>query len=338
MSGKRYTFMDSDRLVPVLWEDWHPNSRRSDESTDDGHRIQFESGKHQPTPHEATPQVIEDEYHNGSQASASSITAHKSRRCWLCNDASRYSEETVEESIVSAREAEINAVIDMVRSVPANDLDSLKRMLDAILKGSSPDDADAIRESLNAEATGTTPGIDTDSVLSPTWQSGGYPYQYLLSRKAYEKQKYRLQVELLKLQSWVKKTGQRVVILFEGRDAAGKGGAIKRFMEHMNPRGARVVALEKPTDMERGQWYFQRYVQHLPTRGEIVMFDRSWYNRAGVERVMGFCTPEEYNEFMRQAPEFERNLSRSGIHLIKFWFSVSRKEQLRRFTERERHP
>ncbi len=246
--------------------------------------------------------------------------------------------ETVEESIVSAREAEINAVIDMVRSVPANDLDSLKRMLDAILKGSSPDDADAIRESLNAEATGTTPGIDTDSVLSPTWQSGGYPYQYLLSRKAYEKQKYRLQVELLKLQSWVKKTGQRVVILFEGRDAAGKGGAIKRFMEHMNPRGARVVALEKPTDMERGQWYFQRYVQHLPTRGEIVMFDRSWYNRAGVERVMGFCTPEEYNEFMRQAPEFERNLSRSGIHLIKFWFSVSRKEQLRRFTERERHP
>ncbi|HRV79081.1 MAG TPA: polyphosphate kinase 2, partial [Thauera sp.] len=131
---------------------------------------------------------------------------------------------------------------------------------------------------------------------------------------------------------------QRVVILFEGRDAAGKGGTIKRFMEHLNPRGARVVALEKPSELERGQWYFQRYIQHLPTAGEIVLFDRSWYNRAGVERVMGFCTPDEYNEFMRQVPEFERNLVRSGIHLIKFWFSVSREEQRRRFKERESHP
>jgi polyphosphate kinase 2 len=129
-----------------------------------------------------------------------------------------------------------------------------------------------------------------------------------------------------------------VVILFEGRDAAGKGGTIKRFMEHLNPRGARVVALEKPSELERGQWYFQRYSQHLPTRGEIVMFDRSWYNRAGVERVMGFCSDAEYDEFMRQAPEFERHLVRSGIHLIKFWFSVSRKEQRRRFREREAHP
>ena len=145
-------------------------------------------------------------------------------------------------------------------------------------------------------------------------------------------------MELLKLQAWVKETGQRVVILFEGRDAAGKGGTIKRFMEHLNPRGAHVVALEKPSEMERGQWYFQRYVQHLPTAGEIVLFDRSWYNRAGVERVMGFCTEEEYLEFMRQAPEFERNLVRSGIHLIKFWFSVSQEEQRRRFKERKVHP
>jgi polyphosphate kinase 2 len=159
-----------------------------------------------------------------------------------------------------------------------------------------------------------------------------------MSRKRYERQKYQLQVELLKLQAWVKDTGQKVVILFEGRDAAGKGGAIKRFTEHLNPRGARVTALEKPSDVERGQWFFQRYTQNLPTAGEIVLFDRSWYNRAGVERVMGFCTDEEYLEFMRQCPEFERMLVRNGIHLIKFWFSVSRKEQRRRFREREVHP
>jgi len=143
---------------------------------------------------------------------------------------------------------------------------------------------------------------------------------------------------LLKLRAWVKATGQRLVIVCEGRDAAGKGGTIKRFMEHLNPRGARIVALEKPTDEERGQWYFQRYVKHLPTRGEVVLFDRSWYNRAGVERVMGFCTDDEYTEFMRQCPEFERNLVRSGIRLIKFWFSVSQNEQRRRFKAREIHP
>jgi polyphosphate kinase 2 len=159
-----------------------------------------------------------------------------------------------------------------------------------------------------------------------------------MSRKSYERSKYRLQVELLKLQSWVKETGARVVILFEGRDAAGKGGTIKRFMEHLNPRGARVVALEKPSEVERGQWYFQRYVSELPTAGEIVLFDRSWYNRAGVERVMGFCTDAECVEFMRQCPEFERNLVRSGIHVIKFWFSVSKQEQRRRFKERRSHP
>jgi polyphosphate kinase 2 len=127
-------------------------------------------------------------------------------------------------------------------------------------------------------------------------------------------------------------------LLFEGRDAAGKGGAIKRFMEHLNPRGARVVALEKPNEVERGQWYFQRYISHLPTKGEIVLFDRSWYNRAGVERVMGFSSDAEYHEFMRQVPEFERHLVRSGVFLFKFWFSVSREEQRRRFKERKAHP
>ena len=177
-----------------------------------------------------------------------------------------------------------------------------------------------------------------DEELSPDWRNGGYPYKNLMSRKNYEAQKYDLQVELLKLQAWTKKTGSRVVILFEGRDAAGKGGTIKRVMEHLNPRGARVVALEKPTEEERGQWYFQRYVKHLPTFGEIVLFDRSWYNRAGVEHVMGFCSQEEYAEFMRQVPEFERNLVRSGITLINFWFSVSREEQKRRFKDRETHP
>ena len=247
---------------------------------------------------------------------------------------------TVGQAIEAAQEAKISAITDIVRTVPPRDTDTLAKVLKAIMQGTSPDDANVLRkalledtdESMEAEVSAQ------DATLSRDWRTGGYPYRYLLSRKAYEKQKYGLQVELLKLQAWVKQTGQRVVILFEGRDAAGKGGAIKRFMEHLNPRGARVVALEKPTEVERGQWYFQRYVEHLPTRGEIVLFDRSWYNRAGVERVMNFCSPDEYAEFMRQAPEFERNLCRSGIHLIKFWFSVSRQEQARRFAERERHP
>ncbi len=180
--------------------------------------------------------------------------------------------------------------------------------------------------------------IHPDEELARDWRDGGYPYKNLLSRKNYEAQKYNLQVELLKLQAWVKQTGSRVVILFEGRDAAGKGGTIKRMMEHLNPRGARVVALEKPTEEEKGQWYFQRYIKHLPTFGEIVLFDRSWYNRAGVENVMGFCTKEEYAEFMRQVPDFERNLVRSGIILVKFWFSVSKDEQKMRFKDRETHP
>ncbi|BCX83032.1 polyphosphate kinase [Methylomarinovum caldicuralii] len=165
-----------------------------------------------------------------------------------------------------------------------------------------------------------------------------YPYRERMKRGEYEALKCDLQIELLKLQNWVKETGERIVLLFEGRDAAGKGGTIKRFMEHLNPRGARVVALEKPTERERGQWYFQRYIEHLPTAGEMVFFDRSWYNRAGVERVMGFCSDAEYLEFMRQAPELERMLVNSGIRLFKFWFSVSREEQFRRFQARRTDP
>jgi polyphosphate kinase 2 len=170
------------------------------------------------------------------------------------------------------------------------------------------------------------------------FETGEYPYKKKLSRRQYEKHKAEMQVELLKVQDWVKSTGNKVVLIFEGRDAAGKGGTIKRFTEHLNPRMARVVALDKPTNKERTQWFFQRYVQHLPSAGEIVLFDRSWYNRAGVERVMGFCDPNEYLEFMRQTPEFERMLTRSGILLFKYWFSVTRKEQLRRFKSRELEP
>jgi len=170
-----------------------------------------------------------------------------------------------------------------------------------------------------------------------TWQEG-YPYDELMGRDEYELEKYRLQVELLKFQYWLEDHGERVIILFEGRDAAGKGGTIKRFTEHLNPRTSRVVALSKPSERESGEWYFQRYVRHLPTSGEIVMFDRSWYNRAGVERVMGFCTDEQYETFMRQAPVFERMLVESGIHVTKFWFSVSRMEQRTRFAIRQLDP
>jgi len=214
----------------------------------------------------------------------------------------------------------------------------LLRQLQALIDGASSDEVKALRKTLFRAEPATKPETDPDTALSKGWREGAYPYMNLLSRRSYERQKYRLQVELLKLQAWVKETGQRVVIVFEGRDAAGKGGAIKRFMEHLNPRGARVVALEKPSEVERGQWYFQRYVEHLPTRGEIVLFDRSWYNRAGVERVMGFCTDAEYDEFLRQVPEFERQLVRSGVRLFKFWFSVSQAEQRRRFKERRAHP
>jgi polyphosphate kinase 2 len=229
------------------------------------------------------------------------------------------------------------AMRDIVKAMVPDKTHELAEALETIMRGASPDDALILKRALKTPATDSD-SPSPDDELADNWREGGYPYRNLMLRKNYEKAKYQLQVELLKLQAWVKESGQKVVVLFEGRDAAGKGGAIKRFMEHLNPRGARVVALEKPNDVERGQWYFQRYVEHLPTAGEIVMFDRSWYNRAGVERVMGFCNDDEYQEFMRQVPEFERNLARSGIFLIKFWFSVSRKEQRRRFKERRVHP
>jgi polyphosphate kinase len=165
-----------------------------------------------------------------------------------------------------------------------------------------------------------------------------YPYSERIELEEYEHHKHLLQVELLKVQNWVKESGQRIVGLFEGRDAAGKGGTIKRFMEHLNPRAAHVVALEKPTEREQGEWYYQRYIKQLPTKGEIIFFDRSWYNRAGVERVMGFCSDNEYLEFMRQTPALERMLVNSGIILFKFWFSVTRQEQLRRFHSRKHDP
>jgi len=174
--------------------------------------------------------------------------------------------------------------------------------------------------------------------LELAFESGVHPYQTKISSPEYEKEKRLLQAELLKVQRWVKKEGERVVILFEGRDAAGKGGTIKRFMEHLNPRAAHVIALEKPTLRERGQWYFQRYVEHLPTSGEMALFDRSWYNRTGVERVMGFCDNHEYLEFLEHCPNFEQMLVDSGIKLFKYWFSVSRLEQLRRFYSRSTDP
>lgn len=235
-----------------------------------------------------------------------------------------------EERVVAAQAAE-EVLVDELTEAGASD------GVEAIIAGAAPDDAARMRDHLGLPKPPGRPRKTSDE-LADDWRRGGYPYKFKMLRKDYEQEKFVLQTELLKLQQWVKENRQRVVILFEGRDAAGKGGTIKRFMEHLNPRGARVVALDKPSDVERGQWYFQRYVEHLPTTGEIVLFDRSWYNRAGVERVMGFCSDEEYAEFLRQAPEFERNLVRSGIHLIKFWFSVSRPEQRRRFKERRVHP
>lgn len=248
---------------------------------------------------------------------------------------------TVEQQTGEAQDALVSASEDILAhtSPRPEGYDDAMKAVEAILEGASPDDAAALQAALLQWNTQDLrlPSSPDDELVED-WRTAVYPYKNRLSRKSYERQKYHLQVELLKLQAWVKETGQRVVIFFEGRDAAGKGGTIKRFMEHLNPRGARVVALEKPTEMEKGQWYFQRYLEHMPTAGEIVLFDRSWYNRAGVERVMGFCTDDEYELFMRQAPELERNLVQSGIHVIKLWFSVSRKEQRRRFKERQIHP
>lgn len=176
-----------------------------------------------------------------------------------------------------------------------------------------------------------------DGSAVETWRED-YPYDELMDREEYEQEKYKLQVELLKFQYWSEDEGLKHVIVFEGRDAAGKGGTIKRFTEHLNPRGARVVALEKPSERESTQWYYQRYVQHFPSAGEIVLFDRSWYNRAGVERAMGFCTQEQVAHFLDQTPAFEKMVVDEGIDLIKFWFSVSASEQLTRFTIRRIDP
>ena len=179
--------------------------------------------------------------------------------------------------------------------------------------------------------------IDITGKAVDTWREN-YPYNSRMDRNQYEVEKYLLQIELLKFQRWQAETGHRQIIVFEGRDAAGKGGTIKRFTEYINVRQARVVALIKPTETELYQWYFQRYVQHLPSRGELVLFDRSWYNRAGVERVMGFCTDAQYETFMQQAPMFEKMLVDSGIGVTKFWFSVTQEEQKTRFAIRQLDP
>ena len=215
------------------------------------------------------------------------------------------------------------------------------------LDGYRAESEDSLREYIDrlvAEGYSVAGGEGADPVLIDpggkaveTWRED-FPYDELMDRDEYEEAKYRLQVELLKLQYWAEDARERHIVVFEGRDAAGKGGTIKRFMEHLNPRAARVVALTKPTTTEQGQWYFQRYIQHFPTAGEIVLFDRSWYNRAGVERVMGFCSDDEYDAFMRQAPEFERLIADDGIHLTKFWFSVTRREQRTRFAIRQIDP
>ena len=188
------------------------------------------------------------------------------------------------------------------------------------------------------------PSFDIDDPILPreiaanALRSGGYPYAVRIKRKEYKRQELPLQVELVKLQRWVQKEKQRLVIIFEGRDAAGKGGTIIRFMQHLNPRHARAVALSKPTETERGEWYFQRYVEHLPSAGNMVVFDRSWYNRAGVERVLGFCTEAEAVKFLEETPLFEAGLVRDGIILIKLWLTVGREMQLKRFHARRHHP
>jgi len=191
-----------------------------------------------------------------------------------------------------------------------------------------------VRTSIPEELVARVKAVKSKKIII----SPNYPYATQMKESQYLEEIELLQIELVKMQAWVKEVGEKIVLIFEGRDAAGKGGTIQRFTENLNPRGAKVVALAKPSDTERGQWYFQRYIEKLPTKGEIVFFDRSWYNRAGVEHVMGFCTPHEYLEFMRQAPEFERMLVRSGIRVYKFWFSVGREEQLRRFLGRAQDP
>lgn len=241
----------------------------------------------------------------------------------------------IHEAVEAAQAQQSAIVTDYVNSHPQA-AQSLDAAIQVIHSDVSPEDLEHLHESGAIHPSKYV--ANTDDALNDDWRTGGYPYKFRMTRRDYEHNKYGLQVELLKLQAWVKSSGQKVVVIFEGRDAAGKGGTIKRFMEHLNPRGARVVALDKPSEREKGQWYFQRYVEQLPTAGEMVFFDRSWYNRAGVERVMGFCNEADYQEFMRQVPEFERHLIYSGIHLVKLWFSVTRDEQHRRFEERKVHP
>lgn len=221
-------------------------------------------------------------------------------------------------------------------------IETYGKALKAALKEEPPEEQVRILKILvkdaKARIRAADPNADNQDELVENWEKSEFPYKHRMSNKRYEKEKLPLQVELLKLQKWVKENGKKIIIIFEGRDAAGKGGTIRTFMEHLNPRGARVVALAKPTEAEKGQWFFQRYVAHLPTRGEMVLFDRSWYNRAGVDRVMGFCTHDEYLEFMRQCPQFEDNLIHSDTILIKFWLSVTQDEQRRRFKSRKIDP
>jgi polyphosphate kinase 2 len=211
-------------------------------------------------------------------------------------------------------------------AVPLAEIDLSQYRLNALPDEHSDEDWDDDRELFGP-----------DGQRLETWRED-YPYPERMQRREYEIEKRRLQIQLLRLQSWVKDTGQKLVVVFEGRDAAGKGGTIKRFTEHLNPRGTRVVALDKPSEREQSQWYFQRYVPHLPAAGEIVLFDRSWYNRAGVERVMGYASPDQYDEFIRAVPQFELMLVNSGVRLVKFWFSVSRQEQRTRFIVRRIDP
>lgn len=221
---------------------------------------------------------------------------------------------------------ELRTVVDLSTSIGREELAHVVDLADT--SGFTVDDSDDDDPRLI---------LRSDHSVVDTWREG-YPYDERMSRGDYELEKRLLQIELLKLQNWAKDTGARVVILFEGRDAAGKGGTIKRFMEHLNPRGARVVALEKPSERESTQWYFQRYVSHLPAAGEIVLFDRSWYNRTGVERVMGFATDAQHARFVRQVPLFEQMLIDDGVHLVKFWFSVTALEQRTRFAIRQVDP
>ena len=246
---------------------------------------------------------------------------------------------TVEAQSVTAHSVSEKAVFETEKSgaSTSDKRAAIKQALRPQLRRTSVVEDYAAELDEMASLTHALNGSKKDDNKSDAWKIG-YPYDTKLGRKAYEKEKRALQIELLKLQLWAKATGQKILIIFEGRDAAGKGGSIKRFTEHLNPRGARVVALEKPTDIEQTQWYFQRYIKHLPSGGEIVMMDRSWYNRAGVERVMGYCTQTQYFEFMREVPDLERMLVNSGIKLIKFWFSVTKQEQLARFNSRRTDP